>query len=343
MKGYTPLQRAELCIIVTLARRGESSRAIARELSRARSTVSNAWARMRRLAAQFASTQVPTAAQLADALMADRRAARARSAKNAERWSLTDPVFAELCPRLLNQHSLAQAVGGLRHDIEAYGPSPKLPSRSTLYRVAKPLGWRNRTRYPGIRLRRYAQRAQKAIDQRRAPNAWVLDCKRVEERPAALTERTTSLYMEIDSLGSPKGDRKRLVVATCRHTRYTLIGWLKNTRAQSVLDWVKERMRAQQLPLIALIPDQGVEFSQLPKLKGVTIYPCQPHRPWQKPTVENTNGLIRFYIPKGKLIGNVTPEFVAHVEHQLNHRPRECLNWKTPTQLLSQLHPAARL
>jgi IS30 family transposase len=75
----------------------------------------------------------------------------------------------------------------------------------------------------------------------------------------------------------------------------------------------------------------------------VTIYPCQPHRPWQKPTVENTNGLIRFYIPKGKFIGNLTPEFVAYVEHQLNHRPRKCLHWKTPAQLLSELHPAVAL
>ena len=159
-----------------------------------------------------------------------------------------------------------------------------------LYRLAKPLGWRNRTRYPSFRLRRYAHQAQKAIDQSRAPNAWVHACKTVHERPTALTERTRSLYMEIDSLGAPKGDRKRLVVATCRPTQYTLMGWLKNTRAQSVPDWVKERMRTPQLPLIALIPDQGVEFSQLPTLKGVTIYPCQPHRAWQNPSVENSNG-----------------------------------------------------
>ncbi len=99
-------------------------------------------------------------------------------------------------------------------------------------------------------------------------------------------------------------------------------------------------MRKQHPPLVCLIPDQGSEFARLPKIKSLTVYPCQPHRPRQKPTVENTNGLIRHYVPKGQLISHLTPEFVAHIEHQLNHRPRLCLNWETPAELLSRLHPA---
>ena len=59
------------------------------------------------------------------------------------------------------------------------------------------------------------------------------------------------------------------------------------------------RVREQHLPLVALIPDQGSEFARLPNIQSLTVYPCQPHRPWPKPTVENTNGLIRHYEPKG--------------------------------------------
>ena len=86
MKGYTPLQRAELCIIVALARRGENSRA--------RSNVSKALAR---LSSSNGLTKVRSIRQLVDALIAARKVARALSARNAQCWQLTDSVFAELC------------------------------------------------------------------------------------------------------------------------------------------------------------------------------------------------------------------------------------------------------
>jgi transposase, IS30 family len=104
---------------------------------------------------------------------------------------------------------------------------------------------------------------------------------------------------------------------------------------------VRARMRELALPIVCLIPDQGSEFARLPNIKSLTVYPCQPHRTWQKPTVENTHGLIRHYVPKGQLISHVTAQQVAHIEHQLNHRPRRCLNWQTPAELLSTLRPAA--
>ena len=77
-----------------------------------------------------------------------------------------------------------------------------------------------------------------------------------------------------------------------------MIGYLKHCTAAAVESWVRFRMREQNLPLVCLIPDQGSEFARLINIKSLTVYPCQPHRPWQKPTVKNTNGLIPNHIPK---------------------------------------------
>jgi IS30 family transposase len=348
MKGYTHLQRGELCIIEKGLASALSLRAIARKLKRAPSTVSRELAQWHRTASDGAhGTEQASLAVMrpfdAAVALAQRRSQREHCARNAARYAPSAPMFDALLARLREQHSLEQACCGLRHSIEAFGPAPRLPSRATLYRHAKALGWRNRSEYPSLRLRHYRSQKARAEDRARAPNHWVDACPTVAQRPVEIVERRALMAAEIDSIGSPKGDTARLVVATCRRTRYTLLGLLRNTGAKAVVDWITRRVREQHLPLFALIPDQGVEFSRLPSMKGVTIYPCQPHRPWQKPTVENTNGLIRFYIPKGKFIGNLTPEFVAYVEHQLNHRPRKCLHWKTPAQLLSELHPAVAL
>ena len=336
MKTYTHLQPEELSVICALRKLRLSCSAIAEQLNRSPSSIS----RECRRGAGSGEPGEPLAPYTLFAAKADRAKKRRHCVGNARHFAHTDPVFEAIKARLIDQHSPAQALGRLRREAEAFGPAPRMPSRATLYRLIEPLGWNNRERYPSMRLRRYYTRSELAARAERAPNSWVAHCPTVEQRPAYLTKRTLALCMEIDSIVGRKSDSARLVVAVCRHTRYTLIGWLKHGTAAAVEDWVRMRMREQHLPLVCLIPDQGSEFARLPNIKSLTIYPCQPHRPWQKPTVENTNGLIRYYVPKGMLISHLTPQQVAHIEHQLNHRPRLCLNWQTPAELLSQLHPA---
>ena len=346
MKTYTHLQPEELSVICALRKLRFSCTAIAVQLKRAPSTISRECRRMALIAplAPLALQSVPTHAPYSVRAAKRDRAEKLRaSAGNARRWHREDAIFQALHLGLTEQHSLAQAVGGLRRQGEAFGPLQRLPSRATLYRLAEPLGWFNRERYPSMRLRRYHTKTELRARAERAPNHWVDRCPSVDQRPAGLTERSQPLCMEIDTVVGRKTDSARLVVAVCRRTRFTLIGYLKHCTAAAVAAWVRARMRELHLPLVCLIPDQGSEFARLPNIKSLTVYPCQPHRPWQKPTVENTNGLIRHYVPKGQLISLLTPEFVAYVQHQLNHRPRLCLNWETPAALLSRLLPAVAL
>ena len=352
MKTYTHLQPEELSVICALRKLGLSCSAIAEQLKRAPSTISRECRRMALLSPLLPSApSVPMAPQARPvhapysvrAAKHDRAQKRRNRAGNARRWRQGDAVFQALIPRLAEQHSLAQALGRLRHDGERFGPLERLPSRATLYRLAEPLGWHSRERYPSMRLRRYHTKTELRARAERAPNGWVARCPGVDQRPVELTERSVPLYMEIDTIIGRKTDSARLVVAVCRRTRFTLIGHLRHCTAAAVEAWLRRRMREHHLPLVALIPDQGSEFARLINIKSLTVYPCQPHRPWQKPTVENTNGLIRHYVPKGQLISHLSPEFIAHVEHQLNHRPRLCLNWETPAELLSRLLPAVAL
>jgi IS30 family transposase len=69
----------------------------------------------------------------------------------------------------------------------------------------------------------------------------------------------------------------------------------------------------------------------------VPVFFCDPRSPWQRPTNENTNGLLRQYFPKKTSIAHVTRADLDHAEYRLNTRPRHTLNWLTPAQRLAQL------
>ena len=90
--------------------------------------------------------------------------------------------------------------------------------------------------------------------------------------------------------------------------------------------------------------DQGAEMAQHARLKidaGVQVYFCDPHSPWQRPTNENTNGLLRQYFPKGTDLTIHSADQIAAVAAALNARPRRTLEWKTPAEALNQLLQSA--
>ena len=86
--------------------------------------------------------------------------------------------------------------------------------------------------------------------------------------------------------------------------------------------------------------DQGAEMAghAAPALAtDIKVYFADPHSPWQRPTNENTNGLIREYFPKGTSFTDVTDTRARAVQDQLNRRPREVLNGQTPTEILDTI------
>jgi transposase, IS30 family len=87
--------------------------------------------------------------------------------------------------------------------------------------------------------------------------------------------------------------------------------------------------------------DQGAEMARHAEiatgLGATALYCCDPHSPWQRPSNEHTNGMLRDYFPKGTDLSVHTPGDVALVEAQLNERPRKILGWQSPEERLATL------
>jgi IS30 family transposase len=86
--------------------------------------------------------------------------------------------------------------------------------------------------------------------------------------------------------------------------------------------------------------DQGKEMSRHRDFTGATGMPvffCERASPWQRPTNENTNGLLRQYFPKGTDLARHSAEHLEAVAAELNARPRKTLAWQTPAERLTQL------
>src|SRR5207302_1476428 len=105
--------------------------------------------------------------------------------------------------------------------------------------------------------------------------------------------------------------------------------------------------RALRLPQMiwkSLTWDQGMELRNHAQIKlatGLEIYFCDPAKPWQRGSNENTNGLLRQYFPKGTDLSVHGPDYLEFVAVEMNRRPRETLGWLRPAQALARVLPAA--
>ena len=134
-----------------------------------------------------------------------------------------------------------------------------------------------------------------------------------------------------------KGGYGAILVLVERNTSYCIIEKLPHGKnAKEVAKAVIRLLYAYRLTgVLTITTDNGSEFAahrEISKgLKNVIVYFADSYCSWQKGLVENTNKLIRQYIPKGADFSKVTPQFIKKVQTKLNRRPREKLNFSTPT------------
>jgi IS30 family transposase len=91
--------------------------------------------------------------------------------------------------------------------------------------------------------------------------------------------------------------------------------------------------------------DQGGEMAQHAQLKidaGIEVYFCDPHSPWQRPSNENTNGLLRQYFPKGTDLSRWGTADLQAIAVTVNSRPRKTLGWRTPAEAFADLLSSAQ-
>jgi transposase, IS30 family len=127
-----------------------------------------------------------------------------------------------------------------------------------------------------------------------------------------------------------------------RTSRLTLLLHLKSGRsALSVEAAMRKAIRTLPGELIRSITwDQGREIvthANFSVRTGVPIYFCDPHSPWQRGSNENTNGLLRQYMPKGTDLSKLTATDLRRIQRSLNGRPRATLGYLTPLEKFSEI------
>lgn len=153
----------------------------------------------------------------------------------------------------------------------------------------------------------------------------------IEDRPVEVERREAIGHWEVDTVMGT--DRNCIVTLVERATRFTLIGKLRaRTKAELNRRIVKLiRQRPEQFKTVTA--DNGTEFhgyKQIEAATGVTFYFAHPYHSWERGTNENTNGLIRQYLPKGTSMASLTQQQCNAIARSLNTRPRKRLGFHTP-------------
>lgn len=161
--------------------------------------------------------------------------------------------------------------------------------------------------------------------------------RELKERSKEALRRKRLGDWEVDTIVAGRETRSFLFNMTDRKSRYCCLALLRNTRKTTMMRAFTFFLGNGKLPLHTITSDRGAEFSchrEFEEQFKALYYFTRPASPWQKPTVENTNGLIRQFFPKGTDFTELSDEAVAFAMNLLNNRPRKCLGWKTPAEVI---------
>ena len=158
----------------------------------------------------------------------------------------------------------------------------------------------------------------------------------IHQRPVEIEDRAIPGHWEGDLLMG--GARSQIATLVERHSRYVMLVKVDSKDTVAVTNALKKKIRELPAELRrSLTWDRGSEMAAHKDFTIATdmqVYFCDPRSPWQRGSNENTNGLLRQYFPKGHDLSRVSQAKLNQVAHELNERPRETLNWRTPLEAL---------
>ena len=313
---YEQLNLEERSALATLKRLGLSQAEIARQVGRHRSTVGR---ELRRNAAPHDGWY--------RAGRAHERAVARR--KRSRRNSQFGRVELALVEELLREEWSPEQVSG------HLGRTRELAiSHETIYRHV----WRDLK--AGGTLHAHLRCARKQCRKRygRYDSRGRLAGKRmIGERPATVERRSRTGHWEIDTMmGESLGESSYCILTLVeRKSGYVMIGKLSARTAAEANRALLELMARHPGRVATITADNGTEFhwyGQVEAVSRVKFYFATPHHSWERGTNENTNGLIRQYLPKGQTMAKVTQSQCDLIADQLNNRPRKRHGYKTPNQ-----------
>ena len=158
----------------------------------------------------------------------------------------------------------------------------------------------------------------------------------ITQRPDIVKKRLRIGDWEVDSVIGCM-NKSSIVTLVERVSRYTTIIKVNSKEADGVAEAIVNRCKSNNLPVKTITGDNGLEFAehvQIANELGIDFYFTHPYCSWEKGTNANTNGLIRQYFPKGTDFNLISQEMLDKVEKELNNRPRSCLKFDSPSEVL---------
>lgn len=159
----------------------------------------------------------------------------------------------------------------------------------------------------------------------------------IDKRPKIADKRKRFGDWEGDFIVSGRNGQGVLLTLYERKSRYVLIRKLLNKKIEIVYPSIQKALKEFMINTLTL--DNDIVFKKhkdLSEILGCPIYFCHPYHSWEKGGVENINKLTRRYIPKGSDISRYSDEYVQIIQDELNNRPRKCLNYKTPYEIMRE-------
>jgi IS30 family transposase len=327
--GIRPAERQRAKSALTLAEReeisrgivaGSSIRSIAASLGRAPSTVSREVRRNGGSGGYRASGADQAAWE---------RAHRPKVCKLVHHRALAHLVARKL--RL--EWSPEQISGWLKHtypDDEDYQVSHETIYRSLFIQARGAL----KKELMGHLRRTRGMRRSRHHTQKTGRHGRIVDAVFISERPAAIDDRAVPGHWEGDLLFGSKNSQIATLVE--RQSRYLMLARVDGKDTETVVSaLIKHAHKLPQELYKSLTWDRGKEMADHRRFTLATdikVYFCDPQSPWQRGSNENTNGLLRQYLPKGIDLSNYSQPKLNAIARRLNERPRKTLNFETPAE-----------
>lgn len=320
-KLYEQLKPEERATVMLMEREGSSIRAMARVLERSPSTISREMARHR------------LAGQTYGACRAGIRAWARRVQPRKQLKLGPDTILFGVVEHFLREGWSPEQIAGTMKRLYPQQPEQRV-SHEAIYNAlyVMPKGELRTDLLNCLRQRRRVRRPRARGEDRRGR---IQDMRSLHVRPPEVEDRLIPGHWEGDLI---KGAFNRSAVGTLveRSSRLVLLVWVENASALATLEGFSRVLNGIPAPLRkTLTYDQGKEMSEhkrLTDMTGVAVFFADPHSPWPRGSNENTNGLLREYLPKGTDLSGHTQDELNAIAWKLNNRPRKIHGFRTPLQ-----------
>lgn len=315
-KNYNQLTIEERDLIAVRNAEGRTQEEIARELGRSPATISRELKRNKSPKGIYLATN------------ADKQA-KARKSKAHQRTRIPDEWTRQYIEEKIIQEQWTpeQISGRLKL---------KYPEHYVCYETIYQYIYNERPEL-GLHLPRKRHQRLPKSKLRKTKATKIPDRVSIKERPAEIEDRKEFGHFEADCVVSSRSGKGALLTVAERLSRYTIIAKLEektSSRTNLALSLALSTYDKELLKSITY--DNGLEFAGHKEVNNVydlTSYFCEPYHSWEKGTIENRNGVIRYYFPKGTDFSKITEEQIKYVQDKINNRPMKLLGFRTPKEV----------